>query len=78
MLTDISAHALSNAVLQTAWSGASWARAGELIRHTTAELWSSGDITQFEDMLRNVYLPAVKNGDTRASNWDVGKQSLFT
>ncbi|KAF8854757.1 chondroitin AC/alginate lyase [Acephala macrosclerotiorum] len=67
----IEGHALSNAILQTAWAGASWARAGELIRHTTSNLWSTKDITQFESMLRNVYLPPCKNGDTRASNWDV-------
>ncbi|KUJ16084.1 uncharacterized protein LY89DRAFT_648220 [Mollisia scopiformis] len=66
----IKGHALSNAVLQTAWAGASWARAGELIRHTS-NLWASKDITQFENMLRNVYLPPCQNGDTRASNWDV-------
>ncbi|CZR68632.1 uncharacterized protein PAC_18531 [Phialocephala subalpina] len=64
-------HALDNAILQTAWAGASWARAGELIRHTTTNLWASKDITQFESMLRNVYLPPCKNGDTLASNWDV-------
>ncbi|KAE8444778.1 hypothetical protein EG329_014238 [Mollisiaceae sp. DMI_Dod_QoI] len=67
----IKGHALSNAILQTAWAGASWARAGELIRHTTSNLWATKDITQFENMLRNVYLPPCKNGDTRASNWDV-------
>lgn len=27
-------------------------------------------------MLRNVYLPLVKDGDTRTSNWDVGKQKV--
>lgn len=64
---------MDNAVLQTAWAGASWARAGELIRHSTSGLWSDKDVTQFESMLRNVYLPVVKSGDTRASNWDVGK-----
>lgn len=66
-------HALDNAVLQTAWAGASWARAGEVIRYTTSGIWADKDIKQFESMLRNVYLPLVKNGDTRASNWDVGE-----
>jgi hypothetical protein len=63
---------LDNAVLQTAWAGASWARAAELIKHTTSGLWPDKDIAQLESMLRNVYLPIVKDGDTRASNWDVG------
>lgn len=73
VLTIDSGHALSNAILQTAWAGGSWARAGELIRHTTTGFWAAKDITQFESMLRNVYLPVVKDGDTRASNWDVGE-----
>ncbi|KAK0109359.1 hypothetical protein ONS96_003176 [Cadophora gregata f. sp. sojae] len=67
----IKGHALSNEILQTAWAGGSWARAGELIRHTTSGLWAAKDITQFESMLRNVYLPVVKNGEPKASNWDV-------
>ncbi|KAH8592178.1 secreted protein [Bisporella sp. PMI_857] len=67
----VKAHELDNAVLQTAWAGGSWARAGELVRHTTKGLWADADIKQFETMLRTVYLPAVKNGETRASNWDL-------
>lgn len=73
---SLKAHSLDNAVLQTSWAGASWARAGELIRHTTTNLWAQADIDQFGTMLKNVYLPNCKNGDTRASNWDVCKLSF--
>jgi hypothetical protein len=65
---------LDLAILQTAWASAWWARAGELITYTTSGVWSDKDITQFESMLRNVDLPFVKNGDIRASNWDVGER----
>lgn len=72
-LTETLAHTNANAVLQTAWSGASWARAGELVRHTTTGLWEDADITSFENMLRNVYLPACKDGTVKAPNWDLGR-----
>ncbi|KAL9052912.1 MAG: hypothetical protein Q9206_004124, partial [Seirophora lacunosa] len=54
-------HTDSNAPLQTGWSGASWARAAEIIRYSNAG-WSSSDITTFENMLRNVYLPKIIGG----------------
>jgi len=71
-LTKTPAHTNANAVLQTAWSGVSLARAGELIRHTTTGLWEAADITSFENMLRNVYLPPCKDGTVKARNWDLG------
>ena len=37
-------------ILQTAWAGAWWARAGELITYTTSGVWSDKDITQFESI----------------------------
>jgi len=58
--------------LQTAWTAASWARAGELVRHTTTGLWKDADIMAFEQMLLKVYLPAVKDGNPRVANWDLG------
>ncbi|KAL8688431.1 MAG: hypothetical protein Q9218_005660, partial [Villophora microphyllina] len=54
----IKGHTASNAPLQTGWSGASWARAAEIIRYSGAE-WSTNDITAFEKMLWNVYLPEI-------------------
>jgi hypothetical protein len=67
----ILAHSLANAVLQTAWAGASWARAGELVRYTTTDLWADADIKNFETMLQTVYLPQCKNGASQISNWDL-------
>ncbi|CAG7852434.1 SubName: Full=Related to secreted protein-Streptomyces sviceus {ECO:0000313/EMBL:CCA74311.1} [Serendipita indica DSM 11827] len=67
VITD---HTGPNAPLQTAWSGTSWARAAEIIRHTYSG-WASSDITKFESMLRNVYLSAIINGDPRTGNWDL-------
>lgn len=66
----IKAHTLSNAPLQAAWAAADWARAGEIIRYTDGG-WEPSDITAFEDMLRNVYLPLVVNGSTNFNNWNL-------
>lgn len=70
----ITAHTNSNAPLQTGWSGSSWTRAAEIIRHTYGS-WSPGDIQKFEDMLRNVYLEEVIVGSSKNGNWDLGKPS---
>lgn len=70
----ITAHTNSNAPLQTGWSGSSWARAAEIIRHTYGS-WSPDDIRKFEDMLRNVYLEEVIVGSSKNGNWDLGKPS---
>jgi hypothetical protein len=63
----IKTHTADNAPLQTGWSAASWARAGELIKHT----YKKWDSASFEDMLKNVYLPALQDGDSRTGNWDL-------
>ncbi|KAL8802520.1 MAG: hypothetical protein Q9182_003760 [Xanthomendoza sp. 2 TL-2023] len=69
-------HTASNAPLQTGWSGASWARAAEIIRYTNAG-WSSSDITAFENMLRNVYLPEIIGGSNKNGNWELGNIPMF-
>jgi len=66
----VKSHTNSNAPLQGAWAAADWARAGEIIRYTNAG-WSSADITTFENMLRNVYLPLVKPGSQNPNNWEL-------
>ncbi|KAL8960835.1 MAG: hypothetical protein Q9193_002525 [Seirophora villosa] len=63
-------HTDSNGPLQTGWSGASWARAAEIIRYSNAG-WSSSDITAFEIMLRNVYLPKIIGGSINNGNWEL-------
>ncbi|KAL8995931.1 MAG: hypothetical protein Q9169_004432 [Polycauliona sp. 2 TL-2023] len=63
-------HTYSNAPLQTGWSGASWARAAEIIRYSNAG-WSSRDITAFENMLSNVYLPKIIGGSNSNGNWEL-------
>lgn len=67
----IKAHTNSNAPLQTGWSGASWARAAEIIRYSNAG-WASSDITAFENMLKSVYLPKVIAGSNSNGNWELG------
>lgn len=67
----IKEHTASNAPLQTGWSGASWARAAEIIRYSNAG-WASSDISTFESMLRNVYLPEVIGGSKSNGNWELG------
>jgi hypothetical protein len=66
----LQAHTNSNAPLQAAWSAANWARAGEIIRHSDAG-WADADITAFENMLRNVYIPIIITGSTQNGNWEL-------
>jgi hypothetical protein len=63
-------HTNSNAPLQTGWSGASFSRAGELIKHTYGGPWAQRP--RFETMLRNVYLPELRNGaGCKNGNWEL-------
>jgi hypothetical protein len=67
----IRGHNNSNAPLQTAWSAANWVRAGEIIRYSSAG-WTSQGIRAFENMLRQVYLPLIKDGLARyVANWEL-------
>ncbi|KAL8737110.1 MAG: hypothetical protein Q9181_002004 [Wetmoreana brouardii] len=63
-------HTASNAPLQTGWSGASWARAAEIIRYSNAG-WLTNDISAFETMLRNIYLPEIIGGSKSNGNWEL-------
>ncbi|MFD8388692.1 alginate lyase family protein [Streptomyces sp. NPDC059680] len=65
-LTD---HTNSNAPLQTAWAGASWAKAAELIKYTYTGTWANEG--RFATLLRNVYLPKVINGSNSNGNWEL-------
>jgi hypothetical protein len=67
----IKGHTNSNSPLQTGWAGSSWARAAEIIRYSDAG-WADSDISAFEDMLRNVYLPEVIVGSDSNGNWELG------
>ncbi|MER6379603.1 alginate lyase family protein [Streptomyces sp. NPDC001250] len=62
-------HTNSNAPLQTAWAGASWAKAAELIKYTYTGTWSSAG--RFATLLRNVYLAKVVNGSNSNGNWEL-------
>ncbi|GLZ35992.1 hypothetical protein Lesp02_81790 [Lentzea sp. NBRC 105346] len=62
-------HTNSNAPLQTAWAGSSWPRAAEIIKYTYSS-WPNA--SRFATMLRNVYVPEIQNGNTRANgNWEL-------
>ncbi|KAI4240368.1 MAG: hypothetical protein L6R40_005194 [Gallowayella cf. fulva] len=69
-------HTASNAPLQSGWSAASWARAAEIIRYSNAG-WSYSDITAFEKMLRNIYLPKIIGGSPNNGNWELGKYTMI-
>ncbi|WP_055701045.1 MULTISPECIES: alginate lyase family protein [Streptomyces] len=67
----ITGHTEANAGLQTAWAASSWARAAEAVRYTY-DGWSDGQLLRFERMLRNAYLPQVRNGSADFNgNWDL-------
>lgn len=64
-------HTNSNAQLQAAWSGASFARAAELMRYTF-DGWSSARVSRAKTMFRTVYLPQVANGaPSSGGNWEL-------
>ncbi|HZX08161.1 alginate lyase family protein [Kribbella sp.] len=63
-------HTNTNAPLQTGWSGASFSRSGELIKYTYGGPWAQRG--RFERMLRDVYLPEVRNGaGCKNGNWEL-------
>ncbi|PWR15661.1 hypothetical protein DKT69_09725 [Micromonospora sicca] len=64
----ITSHTGSNAPLQTGWAGSVWPRAAEIIRYTYGS-WPNA--TRFTTMLRNVYLPVVRNGSNSNGNWEL-------
>ncbi|MEV7197518.1 alginate lyase family protein [Streptomyces sp. NPDC093510] len=67
----ITGHTEDNAGLQTAWAASSWARAAEAVRYTY-DGWTDGQLLRFERMLRNAYLPLVRDGAVeRNGNWDL-------
>ncbi|CCA74313.1 related to secreted protein-Streptomyces sviceus [Serendipita indica DSM 11827] len=63
-------HNNTNAPLQTGWSGANWARAAEIMRHTYPG-WQAADIAQFETMLRTAYVPQLLVGSNSNGNWEL-------
>lgn len=65
----ITDHTNSNAPLQTAWAGVSWAQAAELIKYAYGNWPNAG---RFGTMLRNVYLPKIINGTAgNNGNWEL-------
>ncbi|KAB2352496.1 alginate lyase family protein [Actinomadura rudentiformis] len=67
VLTDHTGH---NAPLQTGWAGASFARAGEIVKHTYTGGWAQAG--RFATMLRTVHLPEVVNGrGCTNGNWEL-------
>ncbi|KAI9702839.1 MAG: hypothetical protein M1836_008053 [Candelina mexicana] len=66
----LKAHTNSNAPLQTGWAGAVWARAAEIVRYSGAG-WAASDVTAFENLLRDVYLPEVIVGSNSNGNWEL-------
>ena len=66
--TDNNVQVWNNGKLQAGWGGALFARAGEIIRYSSAG-WSNTDIARFETMLHDVYLPLTIDGWTGGANW---------
>ncbi|MEV4758839.1 ricin-type beta-trefoil lectin domain protein [Micromonospora sp. NPDC049559] len=64
----ITSHTNSNAPLQTGWAGSVWPRAAEIIKYTYSS-WPNAN--RFATMLRNVYLPMVRNGSNSNGNWEL-------
>ncbi|MEU0743872.1 alginate lyase family protein [Streptomyces sp. NPDC006134] len=50
-------HTGGDAGLQAGWTGSTWARAAELVRHTPGAGWPEDRVRRFEEMLRGAHLP---------------------
>jgi len=67
--TTIKTHSNSNAPLEAAWTACGFARAAEIIKHTYNNV-SSSDITKWESMFDNAYLPYIVDGSDANGNWE--------
>ncbi|MHC0431916.1 alginate lyase family protein [Streptomyces sp. O3] len=68
VLTD---HTEGNAGLQAAWSGSTWARAAELVRHTY-DGWDPARVQRFGAMLEHAYLGEFADDVADYNgNWDL-------
>lgn len=63
-------YTLSNAPLQSAWSGIKYARAGELLTSTGAP-WAASDLAAFKRMLLDVVVPLNFEGSCANGNWEL-------
>jgi len=57
-------HGLSNAPVQSGWTGAVFPRAAEIIRYTYGG-WADEDVQRFATMLKTAYLPITIAGTTQ-------------
>jgi hypothetical protein len=64
-------HTNSNAPLQSAWTGAMFPRAAEILRSGKAG-WAQADIDRFSHMLKTAHLPYIINGSPNDNgNWEL-------
>jgi hypothetical protein len=65
-------HTLSNAPVESGWTGSTWAEAAELIRYTDAG-WSAAGIAAFQHMLATQYVPTLLTGGPPCfnGNWEL-------
>lgn len=60
-------HRYANGPIQSAWCGAVFARAAEIIRYTHAG-WSDADVAAMQNLFRTQYLPFIIHGDRENGN----------
>jgi hypothetical protein len=65
-------HTLSNAPVESGWTGSVWAEAAELIRYSNAG-WSATGVTAFQNMLAKQYVPTLLTGGPACfnGNWEL-------
>jgi hypothetical protein len=65
-------HTLSNAPIESGWTGSVWAEAAELIRYSNAG-WSATAIAAFQKMLATQYVPTLLTGGPPCfnGNWEL-------
>ena len=66
-------HSNSNAPLQSAWAAENWPAAAEII-HYTYNGWNASDVSNFQRMLRDQYLPYISGNNLytgKNGNWSL-------
>lgn len=65
-------HTLSNAPVESGWTGSVWAEAAELVRYSNAG-WSQAGVTAFGNMLAKQYVPTLLTGGPACfnGNWEL-------
>jgi hypothetical protein len=68
---NLKAYNNTNSPLQAAWSSSKFARAAELLLHSSGANWAKADVDAFIGMVRSITLPLIDHGSNANGNWEI-------